>query len=228
MPIASSSSPTVFIVDDDNPMRAALEAILGAHGFPVHTFPTAGRFARYYRPEMPGCLIADVRLRRQSGLELYDQLVREGKRLPVIFVTAHADVPTAVAAMKTGAVEFLEKPVDRKKLLESVRAALTLDALWRAREAEFRAVDARIGRLSDRERETLRLVMAGESNKSVAAKLFLTERAVEMRRASIMKKLELDSLAELVELAVTHRILNELRQTAPANNAIAAASRVVG
>jgi FixJ family two-component response regulator len=213
MPIASNSSPTVFVVDDDDQLRAALEAILSAQGFVVRTFPTAGSFARDYEPEMPGCLIADIWLRRQTGIELYEQLVREGKRLPVVFITAHADVPTAVAAMKTGAVEFLEKPVDPKKLFESVQAALALDAQWRKREAEFAAVEERIGRLSERERETLTLVMAGDSNKSAAAKLFLTERAVEMRRASIMKKLEVDSLAELMELAVTHRILNELRAT---------------
>jgi FixJ family two-component response regulator len=227
MPIDSNLSPTVFVVDDDDQLRAALEAILSAQGFVVRTFPTAGSFIRYYQRKMPGCLIADIRLRRQTGIELYEQLVQEGKRLPVIFITAHADVPTAVAAMKTGAVEFLEKPLDQKQLLESVRAALALDAQWRTREAEFAAVEERIGRLSERERETLALVMAGEPNKSVAAKLFLTERAVEMRRASIMKKLEVESLAELLELAVTHRILNELRHTAPLIDATSAASRVV-
>jgi FixJ family two-component response regulator len=212
MPIDSNLSPTVFVVDGDDPLRAALLAMLSAHGFTVHAFPTAGSFARYYRPEMPGCLIADIQLRRQTGLELYEQLVREGKRLPVIFITARADVPTAVAAMKSGAVEFLEKPVERQKLLESVRAALVRDAQWRAHESEFRAVDERIRRLSEREQETLKLIMAGVSNKQAAETLFLTERAVEMRRSSIMKKLEVGSLAELLDVAVTHRILNELRQ----------------
>jgi FixJ family two-component response regulator len=202
----------VFIVDEDDAKRAALEAMLGAQAFAVHSFPTARSFILYYQPEMPGCLIASVQLRRQTGLELYDQLVREGKRLPVIFITAHADVRTAVAAMKSGAVEFLETPVDRQQLLESVHAAVAHDAQWRANEAEFKAIDERIRRLSERERETLELIMAGVPNKQAAKKLFLSERAVEMRRSSIMKKLEVNSLAELLELAVSHRILNELRQ----------------
>jgi FixJ family two-component response regulator len=143
---------------------------------------------------------------------MYEQLVREGKRLPVIFITAHADVPTAVAAMKSGALEFLEKPFDREMLLERVKSALALDAKWREREAEFAAIAERIRRLNDRDQETLELILAGESNKSMAAKLFLTERAVEMRRSAIMKKLDVRSLAELLDLAVTHRILDDLRQ----------------
>jgi FixJ family two-component response regulator len=180
--------------------------------FGVHTFPSASSFARYYKAGMPGCLIADIRMPRQTGLELYGQLLREGKRLPVIFITSHADVPTAVAAMKSGALDFLEKPLDREQLLERVHAALAIDLQWRQEEAKFKAMDERIGRLSERERETLALVMAGESNKSAAERLLLTERAVEMRRSSIMKKLEVDSLAEVLELALTHRILSESRQ----------------
>jgi FixJ family two-component response regulator len=151
---------------------------------------------------------------RQTGLELYEQMLREGNRLPVIFITAHADVPTAVAAMKTGALEFLEKPFDRHNLLERVQAAIQLDATWRERDAAFSAVEERIQRLNERDRETLELVLVGESNKSMAAKLFLTERAVEMRRSAIMKKLEVQSLAELLDLTVTHRIFAELRQAA--------------
>ena len=195
-------------------MRSSLEALLNVLGFAVRTFPSAGTFSRFYTVNMPGCLVLDIRMPRQSGLELYEQLLREGKRLPVIFITAHADVPTAVAAMKTGALEFLEKPFDRDKLLERVNAAILLDAQWRAREADFIAVEERIDRLKQGERETLELVLAGESNKSMADKLFLTERAVEMRRSSIMKKLEVHSLAELLDLAVSHRIRNELRQAA--------------
>jgi len=214
MPNASEVSPTVFVVDDDDEMRSSLETLLNVLGFAVRTFPSAGSFSRFYTSHMPGCLVLDIRMPRQSGLELYEQLLREGKRLPVIFITAHADVPTAVAAMKTGALEFLEKPFDRHNLLERVNAAIELDARWRAREADFTAVEERIGRLSERERETLDLVLAGEANKSMAEKLFLTERAVEMRRSSIMKKLEVNSLAELVDLAVSHRIRDELRQAA--------------
>lgn len=214
MTVAYESKPTVFVVDDDDEMRASLETLLEVLGFAVRTFPSAASFLRYYRAGMPGCLVLDIRMPRQSGLELYEQLLREGKRLPVIFITAHADVPTAVAAMKTGALEFLEKPFDRHNLLERVHAAIQLDAEWRRRDAEFAAIEERIRRLNGRDRETLELVLAGESNKGMAAKLFITERAVEMRRSAIMKKLEVGSLAELLDLAVTHRILDELRQAA--------------
>jgi FixJ family two-component response regulator len=214
MLIPSDSKPTVFVVDDDDEMRDSLKALLDVLGFAVRTFSSGSAFEHFYQPSMPGCLILDIRMPRQSGLELYEQLVKCGKRLPVIFITAHADVPTAVAAMKTGAVEFLEKPFNRQRLLDRVQAALVLDEKWRAQEARYTAIDERIHRLSDRERETLELILAGESNKAMAAKLFLTERAVEMRRSSIMKKLEVGSLAELLDLAVTHRILDELRQAA--------------
>lgn len=208
----SELSPTVFVVDDDEQMRSSLKALLDVLGFTVRTFPGAASFVQYYQSQMPGCLVLDIRMPRQNGLEMYEQLVREGKRLPVIFITAHADVPTAVAAMKSGALEFLEKPFDREMLLERVKSALALDAKWREREAEFVAIAERIRRLNDRDQETLELILAGESNKSMAAKLFLTERAVEMRRSAIMKKLDVRSLAELLDLAVTHRILDDLRQ----------------
>ena len=207
-------SPRVFIVDHDQRLLDSLVAFLEVRGFQVRAFNSASRFRQFYHREMPGCLVLDAHLPRQSGLDLYEQLLHEGKRLPAIFITAHADVPTAVAAMKTGALEFLEKPVDRQMLLDRVQSALTLDAQWRKREAQFAAIEQRICRLTKREQETLELVLAGKSNKSMATKLLLTERAVEMRRSSIMKKLEVHSLAELLDLAVTHRILDELRRTA--------------
>jgi FixJ family two-component response regulator len=141
-------------------------------------------------------------------------LLREGKRLPAIFITAHADASTAVAAMKAGAIEFLEKPFEGRTLLECVRKGLALDAEWRQSDALYASIAERIRHPSDRERETLELLCAGESNKSMAAKLFLTERAVEMRRSRIMRKLHVRSLAELLDLTTTHRILTKLRQPA--------------
>ena len=113
--------------------------------------------------------------------------------------------------MKTGAIEFLEKPFDRHTLVDRIQKALALDAKWRQRDADFAALQQRIGRLTDRDRETLALLLAGESNKMIAAKLLLTERAVEMRRASLMRRLQVNSLAELIDLTVTHRIHSELR-----------------
>jgi FixJ family two-component response regulator len=213
---AESPSPTVFVVDDDESLLDSLSALLKAMGFAVQTFSSPGSFFRSYRREMPGCLLLDIRMPRQSGLELYEQLLREGKRLPVIFITAHADVSLAVAAMKTGAIEFLEKPFDRTMLLERVRKALALDAKWRSCDANYAEMEARIQQLNDRERETLTLIEAGESNKSMAAKLFLTERAIEMRRSAIMRKLGVRTVAELFDLCITHRVLADLRQAAQA------------
>ncbi len=211
---ADTISPTVYVVDDDQQMLDSLEVLLEVLGFSVRAFASPGSFQRYYRPNMPGCLLLDIRMPRQDGLALYEQLLSEGKRLPVIFITAHADVSTAVAAMKTGAIEFLEKPFDRETLVDLVRKALALDAQWRERDAVYAALEERVRRLSDRERETLEMIQGGMSNKAMAAKLFLTERAVEMRRSAIMRKLQVRSVAELADLTATHRILTDLRSAA--------------
>lgn len=207
----SSTTPTVFVVDDDRDMRDSLKMLIGAMGYPVKVFPSASQFRQFYKPQMPGCLLLDVRMPRQTGLELYEQLVREQKRLPVIFITAHADVSTAVAALKTGAIEFLEKPFDAETLEALVVNALRIDSRWRKHDSEISRIDRRIASLTQRERETLELVMAGESNKAMAAKFYITERAVEMRRSRIMQKLGVKSLAELLDLTITHRLLKELR-----------------
>jgi FixJ family two-component response regulator len=210
MPFPTSSKPTVFVVDDDDKLRQSLCTLLEVHDFEACAFSTPKSFHRFYRAEMSGCLLLDLQMPRQSGLELYQQLLSEGKRLPVIFITAHADVTTAVAAMKLGAVEFLEKPFDCKTLVERVHTALELDAEWREEAAKLHDLSSRVGRLSERERETLALIEAGSSNKAMAARLFLSERAVEMRRSTIMRKLQVTSVAELLNLTITHRILSEL------------------
>jgi len=203
---------TVFVVDDDDQMRESLCRLIEAMDFRAQGFASAAQFRKSYRPQWPGCLVLDIQMPRQTGLELYEQLLREGKRLPVIFITGHADVTTAVAAMKSGAIEFLEKPFDRHTLLDRIEKALQLDDQWRRRERELSAVEQRMAKLTERDLETLELLLAGESNKSMAAKLFISERAVEMRRAAIMRKLKVRSVAELLNLAVTHRLLDDLRQ----------------
>jgi FixJ family two-component response regulator len=202
----------VFVVDDDKQFFDSLVVLLVALEFHVLGFASPSSFLRYYHPEMPGCLVLDIRMPRQSGLQMYEQLVREGKRLPVILITAHADVSIAVAAMKSGAMKFLEKPFDRATLLDRVQKALELDAKWRQHNSRYFEIANRIEQLSGRERETLSLIQSGESNKSMATQLFVTERAVEMRRSAIMKKLQVHSLAELIDLATTHRILTEQRK----------------
>ncbi|HEY5314709.1 MAG TPA: response regulator, partial [Pirellulales bacterium] len=125
-------------------MRQSLVALLEAIGFAVRAFPGAGSFQQFYRASMPGCLLLDVRMPGTSGLELYEQLLRDGKRLPVIFMTAHADVSMAVSAMKSGAVEFLEKPFERSTLEDRVRRALALDQQWRENEAQYAAAQTRL------------------------------------------------------------------------------------
>jgi FixJ family two-component response regulator len=212
--------PSVFVVDDDEQLLDSLVALLEVLGFQVRAFSSAGDFLQFYESEMPGCLVLDIRMPRHNGLAMYEQLLAQGRRLPVIFITAQADVSTAVAAMKSGAIDFLEKPLDRTKLLNSVQHALKLDAQWRRRDGDLESLSRRIDQLSEREKETLRLIRAGESNKSMAAKLFITERAVEMRRSAIMKKLQVRSLAELLDLAITHGILQELRQSSSAPRSI--------
>jgi FixJ family two-component response regulator len=201
----------VFLVDTDKQLLDSLVALFETHELQVHAFRRPVSFLKFYRREMAGCLVLDVCMPRQNGIQMYAQLLGEGMRLPAIFISARADVSTVVAAMKSGAIEFLEKPLDRDTLLDRVRKALSLDAKWRQEDAHYAAISDRIGLLSDRDRETLALIQAGNSNKSIAASLFLTERAVEMRRSTIMRKLQVHSLAELVELATTHRILTEQR-----------------
>jgi FixJ family two-component response regulator len=212
MPYPAKNPPTVFVIDDDKQLLDSLVALFEAFEYRVRAFTRTSDFLEHYRPEMPGCLVLDIRMPRQCGLQLYEQLIREHKRLPAIFLAAHADVSTAVAAMKSGAIEFLEKPFDQKTLLQNVQKAIELDTHWRQQDAHFEAIANRVERLSERERETLKLIQAGQSNKSMAAQLELTERAVEMRRASIMEKLKVRSVAELLDLTTTHRILSRQRQ----------------
>jgi FixJ family two-component response regulator len=204
--------PSVFVVDGDRLLLDSLEELSNVLNCQVRTFSDPRSFERFYCADMPGCLIFDIRAPRPNELASYEQLLFEDRRIPVIFVAAQANVSTAVAAMKNGATEFLEKPVDRKTLLDRVEQALALDAEWRRQDSDYAALARRINQLSERERETLELIHAGESNKSMANKLFISERAIEMRRAAIMKKLRVGSMAEMVNLTTTHRILTEMRR----------------
>ncbi len=207
-----STPPTVFVVDDDDDLRESLVLLVDALGFPSRGFRDAREFLKFYDGAFPGCLVLDIRMPGQSGLAMYEQLLRQGKRLPVIFMTAHADVSTAVAAMKTGAIEFLEKPFDRTMLSERIRRALALDEQWRQGESRFRALDERLANLTATDRETLALLAEGRSNKGIAAQLMITERGVELRRSRLMHKLGVRTLAELLDLTTTHRVLEEVRR----------------
>lgn len=208
----SMTSPTIFVVDDDEDLRDSVVTLLRAAGYAVRGFVSGDDFASKYEKEQTGCLLLDVRMPGTGGLELYQQLLKQGKRLPVIFITAHANVEMAVNAMKSGAIEFIEKPFTATRLLDLVSRALEIDAMWRAGESRFERLDAAIGELSATDIETLDLILQGESNKAMAAKLFISERAVELRRQRLMRRLNAQSLAELLELTITHRVLAEIRQ----------------
>lgn len=195
------AEPVVFVVDDDADMRDSLHWLMESNGLAAQSFPSVGEFEKAYRPEQHGCLILDVKMPGKSGLQFYEEFVANGGTIPVIFITAFADVPTAVSALKSGAVEFLEKPFDRQSLIERVQRAIQLDARQRNEREQQSEIAGRMALLSARESEVLSLLMGGMANKGIAARLKISERAVEMRRAGLMKKLAVNSVPELVRLA---------------------------
>ncbi len=193
---------TVFVVDDDPDIRDSLSWLIGTVGLAVETFASADDFLRDFTSDGPGCLVVDIRMPGISGLDLFEILVARGEMIPVLFITAHADVPMAIRAMKSGAAEFLEKPFHRQTLLDKVQDAIKADIGRRALFADREAIRSRFRSLTDKEREVLRLIMEGRPNKAIANRLDITPRAVEMRRASLMKKLGAHSIVEMMRLAL--------------------------
>lgn len=210
--LTEAHPPTAFVVSADASMRVALLAAIASSGRAARGFASMSDFGSSYDAAMPGCLILDVASTVSSALETYGRLVREGKRMPVVFLVDGGPSPTG-SSSQTGAIGFMEKKCEGRMLAESVAAALELDKQWRAREAEHQAVSQRIARLSDREQDTLDLMLSGVSDKSMASKLYVSPRAVEMRCEAIMRKLQVRSLGELLEVAVTQRILTEIAST---------------
>jgi FixJ family two-component response regulator len=201
--------PVVYIVDDDPDMRDSLRWLMKTVGLPAQTFASAAEFLRDFHPDRPGCVLLDVRMPGTSGLDLFEELVARGQGLPVIFITAYADVPMAVRAMKSGAVEFVEKPFNRQTLLDKVQRAIKEDAERRNRASAREKLADRFQRLTGKEREVLELIKEGRTNKEIATRLQITPRAVELRRSSLMRKLEAHSLIELLRLAVVHDVRSE-------------------
>jgi FixJ family two-component response regulator len=194
---------TVFIVDDDPAIRRSLHLLIEILGVPVQTFPSAASFLAAYKPGDSGCLILDLRMPDMTGLDLQQELIRRGCDRPIIVLTGYGDIPTAICALKSGAVEFLEKPVDDDVLLDHVRRALALDAQRRRQRSEHDSVRVRIERLTPREREVLRLVVAGLPSKEIAQRLHVSCKTVEAHRARIMMKMETDGVADLVRVVVS-------------------------
>jgi FixJ family two-component response regulator len=196
------SDATVFVVDDDPAMRESLSFLMGSVGIRVKTFEDAHAFLDQYDSEERGCLVLDVRMPGMSGLELQERLSTNGVSLPVVMVTGYGDVPMAVRALKSGALDFIEKPFTDQELLDRVNEALNVDRRLH-REAEKRVnYDVRVGRLTERELQVMRLVVDGKSNKMIAHELGLSPKTVEVHRARVMDKMEVGSLAQLLRLVI--------------------------
>jgi FixJ family two-component response regulator len=190
----------VFVVDDDASVCEALSSLLRAVGWQVQTFASAAAFLEFRRPELPACLMLDVRLPGPSGLDLQRQLAGRGDALPIIFMSSHGDIPMTVQAIKAGAVEFLPKPFREEGLLALVDGAIERDAAARVGRAELAALRQRMGSLSLREHEVMLLIVKGLLNKQAAATLGITEATVKVHRRHVMAKMAAESLPELVRM----------------------------
>ncbi len=202
-----SESPLIHVVDDDESMRTALLRLLDAAGYEARGYASTGAFLLAPRPERPGCLLLDLQMPGPSGLELQEALQRDGKALPVVFLTGHGDVQSSVRAMKAGAVDFLTKPVERRTLLEAIERALARGEMQRAALDESDRLRTLFAGLTPRERKVFDLVVAGRLNKQIADELGIAERTVKLQRAHLMAKLGAESAAELGRLAERLRSL---------------------
>jgi FixJ family two-component response regulator len=194
----------VFVVEDDPPNRDALERLIRAVGYPVQTFGSAEEFLRSKRPDVPACLVLDIRLPGLSGLELQRALVEARVQIPIIFLTAYGDVGMSVQAMKAGAVEFLSKPICPKRLVDAVPQAIERDRTARAERLEILKLRQRFDSLTPREQQVMELVVAGRLNKQTAAELGTSEITVKIHRGRLMRKMQAESLPDLVRMA--HRL----------------------
>jgi len=200
--MSADRAPTVFLVDDDDAVRDSLSLLLDSAGLNIESFSTSAAFLDEYDPDRPGCVVLDIRMPGMTGMELQEALQSSGIRIPIIFLTGHGNVPMSAKALRAGAIDFLQKPVDEDVLLARIQEALQIDR--ENRQAEARRADAteRFANLTSRESEVMLLVVRGLSNKEIANELQLSHRTVEIHRSRVMEKTGTQSLADLIELAI--------------------------
>ena len=202
----SEPESIVFVVDDDPSVRRAIGRLIGCAGLEVELFGSAQEFLASERPNIPSCLVLDIRLPGISGLNLQRQLAKANIHIPIIFITAHGDIPMTVRAMKAGALEFLTKPFRDQDLLDAIQLALERDRGRRQQEAELAALRERFELLSPREREVVAMVVSGMLNKQIAARIGTAENTVKVHRSRAMEKMQAQSLADLVKMVDRLRI----------------------
>jgi FixJ family two-component response regulator len=197
----SESGPIVFVVDDEPTVCASVKRLVRSVGIEVQTYGSAQEFLRGKRPDVPGCLVLDVRLPDLSGLDLQQELAKANITLPIIFVTGHGDIPMSVRAMKAGAVEFLTKPFREQDLLEAIQHGIQQHRTLREQRAEIFDLQCRYESLTLREREVFPLVAGGWLNKQVASQLGASEKTIKVHRGQVMHKMKAESLADLIRMA---------------------------
>jgi FixJ family two-component response regulator len=201
--VASAEEPIVFVIDDDASVREALRNLFRSVGFRVEVFGSASEFLQSKLPDVPSCLILDIRLPRVSGLDFQAELADAGIHIPIIFMTGHGDIPMSVRAMKAGAVDFLTKPFRDQDMLDAVTTAIERDRNSRNEAKILSSLQALFATLTPREQEVMALVTAGLMNKQIAVKIGVAEITVKIHRGHIMKKMAAKSLADLVRMAQT-------------------------